>query len=206
MVVHELRTPVEVGRGRAELAAAESADPETLDAIVASFDRISDVLDAVLSLVHADVDPDDATPRDLGATARDAWSDLNDAADATLAVASSRPVVADHDLLDRLFSNLFRNALEHAGPDPTVRVAVTDAPETTDGDALTPGEIGFAVSDDGLGIPPEDRDRVFEPGESETGTGFGLAIVDRIAAAHGWTARVTESEDGGARFEFVPDS
>jgi signal transduction histidine kinase len=36
----------------------------------------------------------------------------------------------------------------------------------------------------------------------EGGTGFGLSIVRRIAEAHGWSVRVTESDSGGARFEF----
>jgi K+-sensing histidine kinase KdpD len=46
---------------------------------------------------------------------------------------------------------------------------------------------------------------VFESGytTSETGTGFGLSIVQRIAEAHGWEVAVTEGERGGARFEFT---
>jgi signal transduction histidine kinase len=45
---------------------------------------------------------------------------------------------------------------------------------------------------------------VFESGYTtdDDGTGFGLAIVDQIASAHGWTPEVTESDAGGARFEF----
>ena len=63
---------------------------------------------------------------------------------------------------------------------------------------------GFYVADDGPGIEPDQRDAVFEPGHTTApdGTGFGLAIVERIAEAHGWTVSVTGSEDGGARFEF----
>ncbi|ELZ42873.1 histidine kinase [Halorubrum saccharovorum DSM 1137] len=64
---------------------------------------------------------------------------------------------------------------------------------------------GFYVADDGVGIEPSERDTVFEPGHSSDrdGTGFGLSIVERIAEAHGWEVSVTESEAGGARFEFV---
>ena len=49
------------------------------------------------------------------------------------------------------------------------------------------------------------REQVFELGHTGTddGTGFGLAIVKDIAEAHGWSVRVTESDDGGARFEFA---
>jgi signal transduction histidine kinase len=66
--------------------------------------------------------------------------------------------------------------------------------------------VGFYVADDGVGIPEDRRDAVFESGEtfSEDGTGFGLSIVEDIAEAHGWRVALVESEDGGARFEFLP--
>ena len=71
---------------------------------------------------------------------------------------------------------------------------------------VTVGDLdgGFYVADDGPGIPPEERERVFDSGYStaDTGTGFGLAIVERIVEAHGWTVDVAESAAGGARFEI----
>ena len=72
---------------------------------------------------------------------------------------------------------------------------------------VTRTDDGFRVADDGPGIAPDQRDAVFEPGRTTApdGTGFGLAIVDRIATAHGWTVSVTESREGGACFEFVCD-
>jgi nitrogen fixation/metabolism regulation signal transduction histidine kinase len=64
---------------------------------------------------------------------------------------------------------------------------------------------GFYVEDDGPGIPDADRDSVFEAGYStaEESSGFGLTIVQQIAAAHGWTVRATDAAGGGARFEFT---
>jgi signal transduction histidine kinase len=102
--------------------------------------------------------------------------------------------VADPDRLRRLFENLFSNAVAHGGAQVTVTVGAVD------GDA-----DGFYVADDGPGIDPEHRDTVFEPGVSMSadGTGFGLAIVERIADAHDWNVDLTEGADGGARFEFV---
>jgi PAS domain S-box-containing protein len=83
------------------------------------------------------------------------------------------------------------DGLEHAGESVTVRVG---------GDGAS-----FYVADDGPGIPPDERDRVFESGftTAEEGTGFGLAIVREIAEAHDWSVDVTENEEGGARFEFT---
>ncbi|MCS4057912.1 histidine kinase N-terminal 7TM domain-containing protein [Salinibacter ruber] len=74
---------------------------------------------------------------------------------------------------------------------------------------------GFFVEDDGPGIPVERREKVLEGGYSsrEKGTGLGLSIVQGIAAAHGWSTLITEpvsessteSQAGGARFEFRSD-
>ena len=87
---------------------------------------------------------------------------------------------------------------EGASGAPTVTVTV--GPLADDG--------GFYVEDDGPGIPEEIRDGIFESGytTSERGTGFGLAIVEDIAEAHGWTVSVQDGRTGGARFEVeVPD-
>ncbi|WP_049968551.1 hybrid sensor histidine kinase/response regulator [Haloferax prahovense] len=69
-----------------------------------------------------------------------------------------------------------------------------------------PTETGFYVADDGPGIPTDERDTVFEHGHttSESGTGFGLSIVESIVEAHGWDIEATAPEPdlGGARFEF----
>ena len=63
---------------------------------------------------------------------------------------------------------------------------------------------GFYVEDDGPGIPADTRETVFDHGytTSETGTGFGLPIVNEIVEAHGGTISVLEGHDGGARFEI----
>jgi len=82
--------------------------------------------------------------------------------------------------------NLFSNVIDHGGEHVTV------------------GNLddGFFVEDDGPGLP-EDED-VFDAGRSteQDGTGFGLAIVEQIVEAHGWTIDATAGSEGGARFEI----
>ena len=70
---------------------------------------------------------------------------------------------------------------------------------------VTATDDGFRVADDGTGISPEYHGTIFDWGHSANvdGTGLGLSIVDRIAEAHGWSARVTAAESGGAAFEFT---
>ncbi len=91
-------------------------------------------------------------------------------------------------------SQVRQDAVEHGREDVTVTVGALDRDETT----------GFFVADDGLGIPDERKDEVLDHGftTSDDGTGFGLAIVEDAANAHGWAVSVTDSEPGGARFEF----
>jgi signal transduction histidine kinase len=64
---------------------------------------------------------------------------------------------------------------------------------------------GFYVEDNGPGIPEEHHEKVFDEGftTSDEGTGFGLSIIDTIVDAHGWSITVTESDEGGARFEIA---
>jgi signal transduction histidine kinase len=135
------------------------------------------------------------TPVALREVARNAWT-MADTGEADLTLtdaATGRDVLADAERLQQLFENVFRNAAEHAGPAPTVTVGTL------------PDRAGFWVADDGPGIPPEDRDRIFESGYTtdETGTGFGLGIVERVAEAHGWTVSVAGDASSGARFEVA---
>ncbi len=109
-------------------------------------------------------------------------------------------VQADPDRLAQALRNLARNAIAQTqAPDGLVRVDLT-RPD--------PGTVRISVSDDGPGIPPELRRRVFERfyrtdkarTRAEGGAGLGLAIVEAIAEAHHGTVRVTESRAGGAAF------
>ena len=93
---------------------------------------------------------------------------------------------------------------------PTAGSAAASTPAATDDGVtvtVTIGtfEDGFYVADDGPGIPPEEREAVFESGYStgRSGTGLGLSIVEQVAREHGWTIGLGESADGGARFEFT---
>ena len=91
-----------------------------------------------------------------------------------------------------------------AGTDPPPAGDETPTPSEDLTVTLGATPAGFYVADDGVGVPPEDRERVFESGYStdEEGIGTGLAVVQDLATAHGWTVSVTESAAGGARFEF----
>jgi len=111
----------------------------------------------------------------------------------TLEIDDEFTIRGDPERLRHVFENLFRNAVERAGDDVTVRVGRA-------------GESCLYVEDDGdgPGIPEEQREEVLEAGRASTteGTGFGLTLVKRIAEANGWEVTTTDERDGGARFEF----
>ena len=189
VVSHDLRNPLAVASGHLELALQES-DLDDLEYIKEAHDRMESLIDDLLALARQGTSVDERKVVDLDSAARSSWRNV-ETAGASLRIESNASFEADPSRLGQLFENLFRNSVEHAGDAPTVTVGELD-----DG-------TGFYVEDDGPGIPPERRDRVFEAGHttSETGTGFGLRIVERIATAHGWDITATESADGGARFE-----
>jgi two-component system, NtrC family, nitrogen regulation sensor histidine kinase NtrY len=129
-----------------------------------------------------------------------AYGHLTDRAEDELVVQhpdTPLPILADRQLLKQALVNLVENAVlsarEH-GVEP-VRVEVTvEQPER--------GWVDICVDDNGPGIAPDRRERVFEPYETTRaeGTGLGLAIVKKIVLDHGGEVFVEESALGGARF------
>jgi signal transduction histidine kinase len=127
--------------------------------------------------------------------------------DAETVVEATGTVRADPGRLKQLLENLFRNAVEHGSTSPPSHAREDAVEHGPDDVTITVGDRpdGFYVENDGPGIPADERERVFESGvtSSESDTGFGLAIVEEIAAAHGWDVVATEGSDGGARFEIT---
>jgi signal transduction histidine kinase/CheY-like chemotaxis protein len=219
VVSHDLRSPLSVARTRLELASDE-CDSDHLTDIDGALDRMEGVIDDVLALARLGQQVVDAEPTDIEPVARNAWESVS-ADDATLSMGDLPTVSGDASRLQRLFENLFRNAVEHGSTSPdsqarqdSVEHGSTNSRTQSD-DTVEHGgpdvtvtvgalEDGFYVADDGPGIPEDEREDVFDHGHTsdEDGTGFGLSIVAQIAAAHGGSATVTESEAGGARFEI----
>ncbi|AUV80955.1 hypothetical protein C2R22_04170 [Salinigranum rubrum] len=199
VVSHDLRSPLEVARGRLHLY-EKTGDGENLGDVKASLDRMSTLIDDLLDLARQGEAVSNPTSTSVSDVARRAWNTVA-TDEATLAVDldSDLTVDADPSRLRQLFENLFRNSVEHGSTDGervTIRLVALD------------DRRGFAVEDDGVGIAPDDREQVFERGvtTNQAGTGFGLAIVERVVEAHGWRIDVTESAAGGARFEVSFDS
>ncbi|WP_142858352.1 PAS domain S-box protein [Salinigranum halophilum] len=194
MVSHDLQNPLAVASGSLELY-RQTGDEAALDRVDQALRRTSELTSDLLSLSRQGRTVEDPVPVDIADCVTAALETSPLPAD-TVTVAAGLPTVrGDESRVRSLFENLFRNVADHAGDDPRVWVEPLAG---ADG-------VGFAVEDDGPGIPVDAADSVFELGHSSDrdGTGIGLYIVDTIAAAHGWDVSVTTGRDGGARFEFT---
>jgi signal transduction histidine kinase len=202
-VSHELRSPLTALRMEVELAVAAPEDSdvaETLLAVLINVDRLSAVVDDLLALARLEADR---------GFEREAV-DLTELADAevlrrprrtqvTVLAEGSVTVRGGRTELARLLTNLLDNADRHAAAEVTMILR-----------AEPPGTAVVEVIDDGPGVAPADRERVFERftrlaegrHRDAGGTGLGLAISRDIAQAHGGTLVLTDRVDGrpGARF------
>ena len=105
-----------------------------------------------------------------------------------------RSLEVDPDQIKRAVLNLVDNAVEAVGGTGEVGGADAWLPEA--------GRVRIVVTDDGPGIPPEDRDKLFLPyfSTKATGMGLGLPIVSQIVSEHGGTIRVEDNAPRGSRF------
>ncbi|THE63271.1 PAS domain S-box protein [Salinadaptatus halalkaliphilus] len=211
VVSHDIATPLGVIENRAQLIELTN-DPEHVDDIFDSTERIQRLMDDLLELARQGRAIDETEPIALDSLAVEAWDGI-ESGGITLTADSSMRVLASRGRLRQLLENLLQNVVSHGSPAETAESARASSDSTSvaaiNGTTLTirvgalPG--GFYLEDDGVGIPESDRPQVFEQGftSKPAGTGLGLAIVARIVDAHGWAITVTESEAGGARFEVT---
>ena len=205
IVSHDLRNPLSVAEGYVDLA-RETGDVDHLEKAADAIDRMDELVADLLSLAREGRSVGETESVSLDAVAREAWESV-DTGDATLTIEADGTLAANRTRLRELLENVFRNSVEHgstSGRDsPDAPLTVRVGAGTFGADDGSPAD-GFYVEDDGVGLPEEDLDRVFESGftTDESGTGLGLAISERIAEAHGWTAHALAGADGGARFEF----
>lgn len=189
---HDLRNLLNVVMLFVDRAAGD-IDENHYDPIRQNLERMERLVEDALALAeHADSGLDREV-LSLSQVATHAWVHV-DTGRAELVTEDAR-IEADETSLLQLLENLFRNSLEHGSTGSgslTVRVGPLECG-------------GFYVEDTGRGIPEDERSRVFEHGytTSEDGTGMGLSIVHVLVRDHGWEIEVTESAEGGARFEIT---
>lgn len=189
VVSHDLRNPLSVAKGNVELL-REDCDSERIENVDAALTRMDNLIDDLLQLARTDEHVSGMEPVDLAKLSQNCWQNV-ETTDATIHLNVGGTVRADRGRLAQVLENLMRNAIEHTNQAVTITVGELDD--------------GFYIADDGDGIPDGERDDVCEMGytTTEQGIGFGLSIVSDIVEAHGWEIHITESAEGGARFEIT---
>ena len=203
-VSHELRTPlarirllVEIARqsaGTASSATPANVAPATLDDIEREAIEIDTLVGELLASARLEFQAVTRKPLEAGEVARRALERAGEDAAKLVAPAGPLPFVADPTLIARALANLIDNARKHGGGLDGIAVRAGD------------GTVVFEVSDRGPGFAPGDEARVFDRfyrGGADAGhhgsLGLGLALVQRIAVAHGGRADAGNRPDGGAR-------
>lgn len=221
---HELRTPLATVRGYAELHRQgalpdASATTAAFGRIEAEATRMSGLVEDLLTLARLDEEPETVrTEVDLTVLAADAVADARARApervirlQGTLGALEPTLVIAMEARLRQVITNVVANALAHTPDGTPVEVRVGRAPQATRDTAAH--ELGHGrdeavieVIDHGPGIPPEDRQRVFERfvradksrgRATGGGSGLGLSIVAAIVASHGGQVGLAETPGGG---------
>ncbi len=207
-VSHDLRQPLHVIAGYAEIltlrykGALDDKARGMMGKIVDGVERMNDMIEDLLALARIDADGESIEDVDCAALWAKVTADLQPRISETGAEVEARalPMVrgrAAH--LEQLFRNLLGNALKFTGQlPPQVDIHCTTTPE----------HWHFVVTDNGIGVPEDQRSTIFEPFERGhsagryEGTGVGLALCAKIVQQHGGSIWVEPGADHGSSFHF----
>jgi len=203
---HELRTPITVALGHAELVERASREPELAEdarVVVDELQRLRRLADRLLLLATSE-DPDflswsPVRVEQLLAAVLQRWSPIDRRW--RLDPAEAATVVGDADRLELALDALVENAVKHTGPGDEIRL----------GASRQDGQVAIVVADSGTGMPAEHLDGIFERfarlDQSRTrdrgGVGLGLAIVKAIVQAHHGALGVRSSPGAGSVFQLL---
>jgi two-component system sensor histidine kinase TctE len=188
---HQLRTPLSGLKAQTNLAKRQS-DPHnmqrTLRLIDTSADAAIRLINQMLSLAQVESgygETLDLKPLDLGELLREAtgeWvpSALRKDVDLGYEGSDACMVYGDRIRIKTLIDNLIDNAIKYSPPGSTITTGIEE----------NRGSVMLTIEDNGIGIPPEEREAVFRRfyrilGNSVDGSGLGLSIVQEVAALHG---------------------
>jgi signal transduction histidine kinase len=201
---HELRTPITIIRGHLEVMGDDPTERQKTMAIVEEeFDRISRLIDDLLTLARADrpgfIRPQPTDIADLTHRIVEKARGLDGNRDWRLEGVARADGEVDGQRLTEAVLQLAENAARYADEGTAVEI----------GSAIEGNELRFWVRDGGPGIPIAERERIFDRFERGStsrrteGSGLGLSIVRVIAEAHGGTVRLTDASGAGSRFEIA---
>lgn len=200
---HELRTPLTIVRGHLELMDEPSSEQqETLELAIDELDRMSRLVNDLTLLARSEL-PNflELAPFDLGTFTDEMMAKTQILGDRTwtLDARAEGTAIADRQRLTGAWINLAENAVRHTQPGDEIAL----------GSKICQDTVRFWVRDTGPGIPPEERERIFQrfargkKAARSSGSGLGLAIVKAKAEAHGGWVELSSQIGTGSTFEIV---
>ncbi|WP_074854636.1 PAS domain-containing sensor histidine kinase [Natrinema salifodinae] len=206
---HDLQEPLRMVSSYLQLIENRYADDldadgrEFIEYAVDGADRMRGMIDGLLEYSRIDSQGDPFEPVDLDDVLDDVLTDLQvmiEQEAAEITTESLPAVQGDPRQLRQLFQNLLSNAIEYSGDDPPrIHVGVDRSGRTWE----------LSVADEGIGIDPDEQDRVFRvfqrlhSREEYDGTGIGLALCRRIVERHGGRIWVDSEPGEGSTFTFT---
>lgn len=198
---HQLRTPITIALGHAELLASDITSRQAADdvqVVLGELDRLRRIAERLL-VIAASEDPGflrlepvalDLLTMDIirrwRPTARRRWQ---------VGRLEQVVVVADTERLSLAIDALLENAVRHTTPDDVIKLSVIGSEGHR--------QVRMIVADAGSGIPADQVSQIFERFRTgDGGTGLGLALVRAVAAAHGGDVRVRSTVGEGSEFEI----
>ena len=202
-IAHALRTPLGRLRQKLEVARATSGAnskcAKTIDAALDETDNILDTFSALLRIAQIESGTRTAGFRELDVsklfgTVAEAFSAVAEDEGKTLTgtIAPSVKFWGDGDLLSEMLANLLDNAIRHTPQGAHIEVSLVNHGS----------QLVASVADDGPGVPPPERERIFrrfyrvEGSVSTAGTGLGLSLVAAVAELHGMKFSATDNMPG----------
>ncbi|SFG02252.1 PAS domain S-box-containing protein [Halopelagius inordinatus] len=206
---HDLQEPLRMVSSYLRLVERRYADAldeegeEFIDFAVDGAERMREMIESLLAYSRVETRGNPLEPVDVGEVLADVRVDLQfriEETDADITTGDLPRVVGDPDQLRQLFQNLLDNAMEYRSG---------EAPQVTVSADRSGGEWVISVSDEGIGIDPEDQRRIFEVFQrlhtqnEHAGTGIGLALCERIVERHGGDIWVDSEPGEGATLSFT---
>ncbi|ELY68448.1 sensor histidine kinase [Natrinema versiforme] len=208
-ISHDLREPLRMVSSYLELLENRYGDDLDTDArefiefAVDGADRMRAMIDSLLDYSRVTTRGEPLEPTESAAVLEDVLTDLRpriEESDATVTAEDLPTVIADADQLAQVFRNLLSNAIKYSGDEP---------PQIHVGADREGEEWRFAVADQGIGIDPDQHERVFQVFETThtaaegSASGIGLALCQRIVERHGGEIWVDSAPGEGATFYFT---
>jgi len=206
---HDLQEPLRTVSSHLDLLELEYGDDldgeaaEYIDMAVTASERMQSMINGLLDYSRVTTRGEEFEPVDSGTVVQEVLADLQllvEEHGGTVEVGELPTVEADPNQLGQLFQNLLTNALEHGGPEPSVRIEASSTSE----------RHRFAIIDDGPGVETRDGQDIFQLFESgardyESGEvhGIGLAVCENIVDRHGGEIWVESQPGEGATFYFT---